>query len=204
MRTALTFTAIVLTASLFTFAEDKPAAPATPDPLQMMSKMMEMGTPGPQHQKLKAMEGTFDAEVTMQMAPHAPPMTSKGKMVNQLIFGGRYLHGDFKGDFMGMPFSGSQLVGYDNMKKAYFNAWIDSMSTALVVSNGSANSDGKTITCTAKIDCPADGSVKTMKSVITIIDNNTHTYEAYEVGADGKENKTMTIKYTRADQSAGK
>jgi hypothetical protein len=207
MRTALTLAlGLTLAVSAVTFAEEKAATPSKqPSPQEMMAKMMELGAPGPQHEKLKAMEGTFDAEVTMQMTPDAAPTTSKGKMTNQMVFGGRYLHGQYKGEFMGQPFEGMSVFGFDNMKKQYFNGWIDSMSTGVMMAYGSSDSAGKVITCTAKVDCPMDNSVKTMKTVVTITDNNAHTYEMYDVGADGKEFKTMTIKYTRAkEQSAAK
>ena len=47
------------------------------------------------------------------------------------------------------------------------------------------------------MDCPFKPSGKqTVKQVVTITDNDHHTYEMYDIEG-GKENKTMTIKYTR-------
>jgi hypothetical protein len=190
------------------FAEDKPAAGAgagKPSQEQMMAEMMKYGTPGAEHERLKAMEGTFNADVTMQMAPDAPPINSKGTMTNKMVLGGRFLQGDFKGEFMGQPFTGMSMTGYDNMKKQYTAGWIDSMSTAMMMSSGTADSTGKIITMTATVDCPMEqGGPKTMKQVTTIVDKDHHTYECYEVAKDGKETKVMTIKYTRAGESASR
>jgi hypothetical protein len=194
--------AVGLIAAL-SFAQDKPAdkspdKSAAPTPEQMMAAMVKYGTPGPEHEKLKPMEGTFDAEVTMQMAPDAPPMTSKGKIVNKLIMGGRYLHGDYTGDFAGQPFHGASLMGFDKLKKKYLSLWIDSMSTAVMMAEGDADSAGKTLTLSCTYDCPITESKKTSRQVVTIVDENTHTYDMYDVSADGKEFKAMGIKYSRA------
>src|SRR5947207_2148913 len=80
--------------------EKKPAAPAAPAPggptaeqQAMMQAWMKLGTPGAQHEKLKMMEGKFDADVTMQMSADSPAEMSKGTSMNQSLFDGRYLHG---------------------------------------------------------------------------------------------------------------
>jgi hypothetical protein len=199
---------LFLTLASAAFAQDKPAAGAgagKPSPEQMMAEMMKLATPGPEHERLKAMEGTFNADVTMQMAPDAPPINSKGTMINKMILGGRYLQGDYKGEFMGQPFTGISMTGYDNATKKYVATWMDSMSTTVMMATGTADSTGKTITTTATVECPMDqGGPKTMKQVTTIIDKDHHTYECYEVAKDGKETKMMTIKYTRAGESASR
>ena len=52
---------------------------------------MKAGTPGPEHDKLKAMAGTYEAKVMMWMDPKMPPMEMVGKAENKMILGGRYL-----------------------------------------------------------------------------------------------------------------
>jgi hypothetical protein len=37
-----------------------------------------------------------------------------------------------------------------------------------------------------------------MRQVLTVVDNDHHTFESYDIYPDGKEWKGMTIKYTRA------
>ena len=44
---------------------------------------------------------------------------------------------------------------------------------------------------------PIVGKDKTIRTVMTVVGNDHHTYEAYE-SPEGKEVKTLTIKYTRA------
>jgi hypothetical protein len=183
-------------------AEIKDAGKTTkaPTPEEMMAIVAKYGTPGPQHKQLEQLVGTFDADVTMQMAPDSPPMTSKGKMENKMIMGGRFLHGDFTGDFGGQEFKGSSVYGYNNFTKKYVSGWIDSMSTGIMMAEGDSADDGKTITVKCTFDCPITNDKKTVREVMKIVDADHYSYETYEpgAGADGKDLKTMTIKYTRA------
>jgi len=118
-----------------------------------------------------------------------------------MFFDGRYLHGDFSGSFMGKPFKGHGLWAYDRFKQKYVSLWIDDMSTMVMISEGTADSSGKVITVTGKCPDPATGKELTMKQVLTVTDNDHHTYESYQ-SQDGKDEvKCVTIKYTRAKDS---
>jgi len=178
-------------------ASDKPAAGAMPTPEQMMAIMAKYGNPGPEHAKLKMMEGEFDADVTMQMMPDAPPQNSKGKIKNTMIMDGRYLQGEYTGDMMGQPFKGLSIMGYDNYAKKFNSLWIDSMSTMAMNSEGAGDASGK-IEMKCTFDCPMTQSKRTSRTVVTVNDANSHTMEMFDAGPDGKEFKSMTIKYTRA------
>lgn len=200
MRTALLAIVITLTGAI-TFAQD---AAKKPTQQEMMEAMMKYGTPGKQHEQLKAMAGTFDADVTFKMDPAAPEQKSKAKMVNEALFDGRYLKGDYTGDFMGQPFKGMSVMTFDNAKEKYVSLWIDSMSTMMMLSEGTADSSGKVITTSCTFDCPVQKERITSRMVVTIQDNDHHTMDMY-CTQGGKEHKSMTIKYTRAkDATAGK
>ncbi len=49
---------------------------------------------------------------------------------------------DFSGEFMGKPFHGIGITGYDNLKKKYVGSWIDDMGTGLFISEGDADAEG--------------------------------------------------------------
>ena len=178
--------------------QDKKATAAAQE--QMMAAMMKAAAVGPEHERLKAMDGKFDADVSAYEAPGAPPEKSKGVATNALVLGGRYLKSDYAGTIMGnMPFHGMGLFGYDNMKKKYVTLWVDEMSTQMMISEGTADAAGKVITVSGQYDSPMDNNAKhTMKQVWTIADNDHHTFEAWDIGPDGKEMKMLEIKYTRA------
>lgn len=191
----LAFAVIGLLVPSLNRAQDEPqGGKLTPE--QMMEAMQKYGTPGKEHEALKQMEGTFDADATVRMDPSSPEQKSKGKIVNELIFDGRFLKSDYTGEFAGSPFKGLTVLGYDRMKNRYVSMWTDSMSTAMLYSEGTG--DAKTITLSGEYDCPITHTKRTMKQVVTIIDKDHHTMEGYDIGPDGKEFKTMTLKYTRA------
>src|SRR6476646_4676177 len=110
-------------------AEKKDAGPGQAE----LEAFMKLSQPGEHHAHLKQMVGTFDVDMEIVAAPGAPPTKSKGSQKSHMLLDGRYLASEYTGDMMGMPFRGMSLMGYDNQKKKYFNAWIDSMSTGILV-----------------------------------------------------------------------
>jgi hypothetical protein len=112
------------------------------------------------------------------------------------IMDGRFLQEEFNGEFMGKPFRGIGIIGYDNMKKQYSNFWIDDKHTAMFTSKGSATDGGKTITLEGEYDCPMTGEKNlTMKQVVRIVSRDKRILEMYDP-AKG-DAKTMEITYTR-------
>jgi uncharacterized protein DUF1579 len=97
---------------------------------------------------------------------------------------------------MGMPFTGHGMQGYDNVTGKYWATWNDSMSTGLMVSEG---------TCDAKNACTFKGSwndpVKKTKVTSRMSSRwpspTTQVFEMYGPGKDGKEFKMMEMTYTR-------
>ena len=173
------------------------APPGAPD-AKMMEEMMKANAPGPQHAAMKKMAGKFDAEVTVKMAADAPEMKSKGQEVSEMILGDKFLKSDFSGEMMGNAFKGINLAGYDNMKKKYVAAWVDSMGTGIMTSEGTADSSGKVITYEGDYPCPAEGGkIKHFRQVVTIKDDDHYSFEMFEAGADGKEFRGLYIQYTR-------
>ena len=168
------------------------------DSATAMKTMMEAGTPGPQHAMLAKANGNWTAETTMWMSPGAPPVTAKSSATNKMLFDGRFQQTTFKGDFMGMPYEGTSINGYDNVKKVFFTTWIDNMSTFPMNMEGTWDEASKTINYKGKMICPGNGKECEMREVYKFVDDNTHVMEMY--GPDmqtGKEYKNMEIKFTR-------
>ena len=168
------------------------------DSAQGMKAMEEAGTPGEPHKMLAKANGTWNAEMTHWMGEGKPPMTATGTSVNTMILGGRYQQSKFTGDFMGMPFEGNSITGYDNTEKKYFSTWVDNWSTAMMTTWGTWDDASKSITLTGSMKNPANGLECHMKEVFKMVDDNTQLMEMY--GPDpqtGKEYKMMEIKYTR-------
>ena len=187
----------VAMAGVYVWAADETKPAVDPAMAAQMEAWMKIGAPGAQHQKLQELAGKFDAEITAQMAPEAPADKSKGTETREALFGGRYLKCDYNGSFMGMPFNGMAVWGYDNQKQKYVMSWIDSMSTMIMMSEGSADEAGKTITYKTECEDPVSKQKIPGRQVLIIEDADHQTFEGYQT-KDGKEAKVMTIKYTRA------
>jgi hypothetical protein len=165
--------------------------------MQAMTEVYtKLATPGAPHKLLASMEGSWNAKIKSWMEPNKPPMESKGTCEQKMLLGGRFLQQEFTGGMMGSPFSGIGVTGYDNHTKKFISTWMDSMSTAILVFEGTSSADGKTITQESSYDTPIKGPLK-WRSVTKVVDDNTWSFEMYETDKGGKEEKIMEITYTR-------
>lgn len=157
-----------------------------------MDAWMSFMTPGPVHQMIEQSNGEWTEEITMWMAPGTEPMKTTGKVENKMILGGRYQHSTHTSNFMGMPFEGIGILGYDNKRGVFQSAWIDNMGTGIMLLEGTWDDATKSCSMTGKMtDAMAGGQVD-VRQVFTVIDNNTQKVEMYGV-KDGKEFKNMEI-----------
>jgi len=163
---------------------------------QDMKKWMDYMTPGDMQKALANSEGEWETETTVWMAPNTPPMTSKGTCVNKMIMGGRYLESKHTSTFMNMPFEGLGTYAYDNAKKVFITSWIDNMGTGIMHLEGAWDDASQSVTFTGNMVEPTTGKDQQVKEVHKIVDGNNQLMEMYVV-TDGKDTKTMEVKYKR-------
>jgi len=161
-----------------------------------MKVYQKLGTAGAPHQRLAKLEGSWTTKTTSWMEPDKPPMEGKGTCKQKMILDGHYLQQEYKGDMMGSPFTGINIIGYDNHTKKYVSTWIDSMSTGIYYFEGTASKDGKTITQECSYDDPVRGP-GLWRSVTRIVDDNTMKYEMFLTFKGGKEEKMMEMTVAR-------
>lgn len=154
-------------------------------------------TPTAPHQMMASWNGTWTGEVTMWMDPSAPPSKSTMTAENKMIMGGRYQQAVNKGDFNGMPFEGMSTLAYDNHKKTFISTWVDNMGTGIMVLEGPWEESSRTMTLKGRMVDPSSSKEMEVKETFRIVDNDHQLMEMFHVGPDGKEFKTMEIKYTR-------
>ena len=153
-------------------------------------------TPGPIHQMLAKSNGEWISDITLWTQPGAPPTKSTGTAVNRMIMGGRYQESKNTGNFMGMPFEGVSILGYDNAKKIFQSSWIDNMGTGIMYMEGKWDDQSKTVNFTGKSVDPMTGKDISVRETFKIIDDN-NTFMEMFMTQDGKEFKTMEIKSKR-------
>lgn len=161
-----------------------------------MEAMMKHMTPGPVHAAIAQAAGKWKTQTTLWMAPGAPPSTSEGTCVNEMILGGRYQRGTYTGTIMGMPFEGEGLLGYDNTKKQLQTTWADSMGTSIAFMRGDYDEKTKTFTFKGKMTNPMGGPDMEVRSVTRTESEDRMVMEMFMLMGD-QEIKTMEIVHTR-------
>jgi len=172
-----------------------------------MEAIMEIykkaGTPGEPHKLLATLEGSWLTKTRGWMEPDKPPMDSTGTCEQKLVLDGHYLQQIYTGDMMGLPFTGINLLGYDNHSGKYVSVWLDSMSTAIYYFEGTASADGKTITQECRYDDPVRGPA-VWRSVTRFKDDNTLEFQMFITPKGGKTEKMMEMTVVRKEAAARK
>lgn len=184
-----------LACSVTAVAQDE-TPPMSPEEQAMMEAFQKAGTPGAPHATLAKAAGDYTIAVKSWHAPGAPPSSDTGTATRRMILGGRVLVEEVSSSMMGQPFTGQGLHGYDNVSGKYWSTWNDSMSTGLMLSEG---------TCDEKDSCTYSGSWNdpitkgkvTSRMTSRWTDANNEVFEMFGPGPDGKEMKMMEITYTR-------
>lgn len=162
----------------------------------LLAQDMPLPKPTSHHLALQRSEGTWDVVVKVYGAPGKPPMASKGSEVNKLVPGGLWLTSEFKSDFMGMPFEGRGIFGYDTVKHQHVGTWIDSMVTGLALPVGTCKDDCREVTMT--FDGPGmDGKLTSYKEVTVEHGPDRRVMTMYIKGKDGAYKLNMEMEYTR-------
>jgi hypothetical protein len=161
---------------------------------EMTMKRMK---PGAMHEYLAPLEGEWSMTVKMRMTPEAPWEESEAQAEREWILDGRFMREEIEGEFAGMPFEGLGYTGHDNHKKKYMGTWMDNMSTAVMVSEGTFDNAGKVMTSTSTMDDFMTGKATTLRMITTMVDADQHLFEMYGPDPTGKEVKQMEIRYKR-------
>ena len=169
----------------------------------IMEIYRKVGTPGEPHKLLAKLEGFWTTRTRSWMEPGKPPVESIGTCDQKMVLGGHYLRQEYAGDMMGQPFTGINLMGYDNHTGKYVSVWLDSFSTAIYYFVGTASADGRTITQECSYDDPVRGP-SVWRSVNRIKDDNTLEFEMFITPKGGKEEKMMEMTVARKEAVARK
>lgn len=167
-----------------------------PTPEEDMAMMMQAGAPGPQHELLASLVGTYDVDMTMYMGPGAPPepMPSTSTMV--MAMDGRQLVESFRSDFGGAPFTGRLMMGFDNTTQQWWSVWTDNFSTGYALSHGEYTGDDTITLCgTMRDHKTPDG--RPTKVQMTDLSGDQHHFTMWDTGPDGELYVVMDGIYKR-------
>ena len=129
-------------------------------------------------------------------APGEPPMEETGTATRKMVMDGRVLVEDLSSSMMGMPFKGQGMHGFDNVTGKHWSTWIDSMSTGVMLSEGTCDAQGA-CTFTGTYNDPVKKGPATLRMTSRWTSPTVEVFEMYGPGPDGKEIKMMEITYTK-------
>ena len=162
----------------------------------MMEMYQKLATPGEPHKLFASLAGSWTTHMKEWMEPGKPPMESTGTAELKMLLNGRFLYQEFTGQMMGKPFSGIGIDAYDNIRKKYVTAWMDTMATGIFLMEGTASSDGRTINLTGQHKTPGGGHMS-HRAVWKLVDANTQTFDMYGTHPGDTERKMFEITYKR-------
>jgi hypothetical protein len=196
-RALSTAAAMVLLAGSVLAQTEKQPPQMTPEQKAEMEAYMKAGTPGPQHQSLASSVGTYDLKIKGWHEPGKPPTEDTGTATRSMTMGGRILVEEMSSMMMGQPFTGHAMMGYDNVTGKYWSTWNDSMSTGLMVNEGTCDAQGKSCAFTGSWNDPIKKTPVKARMTTRWLSPTTEVFEMYGPGKDGKEMKMMEITYTK-------
>lgn len=142
------------------------------------------------HALLQKKVGSWTTSVSMM------GMESKGSYECRKV-GDLWVVGDYQGDFMGAPFTGHEVWGFDSKKGKYVGTWIDTWTDHVVSSEGAYDAATKTLAMWCDGVDPMSGEPIRERHDSKFIDADTWEFTMNHPGPDGEYAPVMTITYKR-------
>jgi hypothetical protein len=142
-----------------------------------MEEMMALAQPGPEHKMLEKMVGTWEQTVKFWMKPGTEPAEMKGKAVNKMILGGRFLQSNMSGGEGEMKMEGLNLMGYDRRHKHFTTVGFDTWGTYYVTAAGQYDEKTKSIVMYGEDEEPTAGITQKYDIIVRFIDDDTFVSE---------------------------
>ncbi|MBA3887459.1 MAG: DUF1579 family protein [Acidobacteria bacterium] len=177
-------------------AEQTPAKEVTME--QVMARMKEAAQLGPHHKALGRYLGNWDVEIALLM-PGSPAQRSTGTAVYSWAIDGRWITQRITGQFMGSPYEGFALVGFDNYAKNHVAVAVSSMDTAMIMTRGLVGDPThKVRTLYGTLDEYTTGELhKPLKVVLRDETDARHVMEIWDLGIGEAGAKVLEYTFTR-------
>ena len=197
MILSVVFFLVVAPAALWSETESEAGEPAmSPEMQAEMEAWMKLAQPAAHHKHLEPFVGSWKGAVTMWMAPDAEPMLETSAAEVSWILGDRFLEWKLVGNFVGSPFEGRAIEGFNNGENRYESIWLDNFGTLMLSYTGSCSDDGRSRKMVTEYRDPMSGGTIDYTSEYSWIDDDRFTYTAYIDKGDGAF-KHLQIEYIR-------
>ncbi len=189
----LTLALLVSAVLALPIQESGEAEAAEPSTASDSDDLRALTLPGDNHQHLQAIVGEWETELKIWLSPEAEPIVATGEAESHWILGGRFVETTYRAEFMGRPFEGRGVEGYDNHAAEYVGTWRDTMGTYTMLYKGQCEEDCRVRTMVAQFTEPLSGRQLTARTVTTVLDDANYRLESFLVAPDGKSFKNLEI-----------
>jgi len=156
---------------------------------------MAQGASRPEHDRLAALCGTWDVEITFWLRPGGPGLTSKGTSTIRPLFDGRFVEEKIEGTLNGAPFTTLAWTGYNTSTHQYEATRIASTNTIRIAESGTFDEGARQFEL--KADYQMDGQTWHQRTVIQPASPDAMVAASYLSFGSVPEWKGVEIKYTR-------
>ncbi len=193
----------ILSAVLFIFsgpvwAQDQPS-PEEQETMRM--EYRKLADPGPEHELLASLEGSWKQEIRLWMSPGAEPLISAGKTVNRMILGGRFLQCHSEAGEGEMRMESLTIMGHDNRSGEYTLIGLDTWGTYYITASGSLDHGSSVITMSGRNADPIMGFEQVYDIVVRLVNEDKYVIEVIfrnpEMTGGADEFKMVEIINTR-------
>lgn len=169
------------------------ATAAVFSPLVQDDEEMQMPQPTEQHKMLMKAAGEWEGTITFKMPDGTEAEAPCTETVTKL--GELWIQSEFSMEYMGTPFEGRALMGYQTADEKLVGTWVDAWTPYLAVMEGEM--DMESGTTEMKWEAPAQGSGEIVPHrSVTEWSDDSYTSTFY-MGEDDAEEQTMTIEMKR-------
>lgn len=177
---------------------------------QEVPAWVERGLPGPAHEQLDALEGTWRVEKSLFIAlgTRDDPATSSDLICRrEWLADGRFLRDVTEGTIAGTPYWRLGLLGYSTMDERYEWVTIDAANASMMIYLGEPGS-GQALPITMSgvftdqgvIGEETVGEPIGQRTVIQIVNDDRHIVELYFTAPNGEEFLADRSVYTRVQR----
>lgn len=187
-------------------AQQKPSAPGqtqanaptiSADLQKQMEEQRKASQPGPEHLNLMRLEGDYKTKEMFYLPGAAEPMESDGVASLRSEMGGRFIVEHNHGGYLGEPYSGLRIYGYNNGTKHYEGVWTWTGSTAIMPLVGDSKDGGRTIQYAATSYDDSSGQLRRMNVTLQMLDTDHFQVELRSTMPDGSPGPRLVSLYSR-------
>jgi hypothetical protein len=170
------------------------------DAAALAEAMAKASTPGPQHQHLNALAGSWNVSIRFRMDPKTEWMESTGTVTRDWVLDKRFLKETVDATSPmpgGGTFQGLGYIGYNTLEGVYQSVWMENQSTAIMTESGAYDAANKVMRFRGAHRDPVTGRSILVRSELDMRDPNRHVYSGYSIALDGSEYKSFEGTATR-------